>query len=312
MKLWKIYFGCALDLLLGDPPAFPHPVVCMGRGIEGLEPLLRAAFPDTPMGELAGGAALAGTVPLLSWEITSQFRRFPGLELLWCWQVLALRGLGDAGLDVYRPLCRGDLDAARTAVGRMVGRDTEILTEAGVVRAAVESVAENFCDGVAAPLLALFLGGVPLAMACKAVNTLDSMTGYRTDRYEYFGKASAKLDDAVNFLPARIAALCWIGGSVLTGQDGKSALRIWLRDRRKHPSPNAGQTESACAGALGLRLGGPARYFGRWHRKPFLGEPMREAESEDILRAVRTLYAAAGILLAACTMAELWRTGRIS
>ena len=164
--------------------------------------------------------------------------------------------------------------------------------------AAVETVAENFSDGVAAPLFYMLLGGAPLALTYKAINTMDSMVGYKNDRYLYFGRAAAKLDDAANFIPSRLAALCWIGGAFLTGQDGKNAWRIWRRDRRNHASPNSAQTESACAGALGVQLAGPASYFGKLLEKPTIGDPDRPVEPEDITRANRMLYAAGGLALA--------------
>ena len=170
--------------------------------------------------------------------------------------------------------------------------------------AAVETVAENFSDGVAAPLFYLLIGGAPLALAYKAVNTMDSMVGYKNDRYLYFGRAAARLDDLANYLPSRLAALCWIGGAFLTGQDGRGAWRIWRRDRRNHASPNSAQTESACAGALGVQLAGPASYFGKRVDKPAIGDPGRHVEPEDIARANRTLYAAGGLALGAGLLAR--------
>jgi adenosylcobinamide-phosphate synthase len=163
----------------------------------------------------------------------------------------------------------------------------------------VETVAENFSDGVAAPLFYLLIGGAPLALAYKAVNTMDSMVGYKNDRYLYFGRAAARLDDAANFIPSRLAALCWMAGAALTGQDGKNAWHIWRRDRHNHASPNSAQTESACAGALGVRLGGSASYFGRVVDKPTIGDPDRPVEPRDIARANRMMYAAGGAALAA-------------
>ena len=176
-----------------------------------------------------------------------------------------------------------------------MGRDTAELSGEEVARAAVETVAENFSDGVAAPLFYMLLGGAPLALAYKAVNTMDSMVGYKNDRYLHFGRAAAKLDDAANYIPARLAALAWIGGAAIAGQDAKNAWRIWRRDRRNHSSPNSAQTESACAGALGVQLGGPSRYFGKLYEKPAIGDPLRPVEAADIRRAVQTLYGAAAL-----------------
>lgn len=303
-----IPWGFALDLLLADPEGMPHPVVYMGRAITALEGVLRPRLPKTPGGELLGGAVLAAALPAGTFAAASGACRAArrlhpaagfALETLWCWQALALKGLAAESGRVQAELERGDLPAARKAVARIVGRDTEALPAEGVAKAAVETVAENFSDGVAAPLFYLLIGGAPLALAYKAVNTMDSMVGYKNDRYLYFGRAAARLDDAANYLPSRLAALCWIGGAFLTGQDGRGAWRIWRRDRRNHASPNSAQTESACAGALGVRLGGPARYFGKLYEKPTIGDALRPVEPEDIPRANRTLYAAAVLALTA-------------
>ncbi len=292
-----------LDLLFGDPAAIPHPVVLMGRCITRAEAFLRARLPDS-----VGGVVLAASLPLLTFAAALGLCRVAAyvhplchfaLQTFWGWQSLALHGLADESRNVYAQLCKPDLRAAREAVARIVGRDTGKLDEYGVIRAAVESVAENFSDGVAAPLLYFFLGGAPLALAYKAVNTMDSMIGYRNARYLRFGRAAAKLDDAANYVPSRIAALCWVLSAALTGYDAREAWRIWRRDRRKHASPNAGQTESACAGALGIQLGGPAYYFGEYCDKPRLGDATRQPEAADILRANRMLYAAGVLLLAA-------------
>ena len=308
-----IPWGFALDLLLADPEGMPHPVVYMGKAITALEGVLRPRLPKTPRGELLGGAVLAAALPAGTFAVASGACRAArrlhpaagfALETLWCWQALALKGLAAESGRVQAELERGDLPAARKAVARIVGRDTEALPAEGVAKAAVETVAENFSDGVAAPLFYLLIGGAPLALAYKAVNTMDSMVGYKNDRYLYFGRAAARLDDAANYLPSRLAALCWIGGAFLTGQDGRGAWRIWRRDRRNHASPNSAQTESACAGALGVQLAGPASYFGKRVDKPAIGDPGRPVEPEDIARANRTLYAAGGLALGAGLLAR--------
>lgn len=289
-----------LDLLLGDPviPHFPHPVVVMGRIITWSEDCLRKIFPRTPRGELAAGRVLAVSLPIvvltaaglvcLIGRLLHPFLVF-FFQILWCWQALAMKDLLLESRKVYRVLQTGDLSAARKAVGRIVGRDTGELTEEGIIKAAVETVAENFSDGVLAPLLYMLLGGAPLAMAYKAVNTMDSMIGYKNDRYLYFGRGAARLDDAVNFLPSRLAALFWIAASGLAGQDMAGAFRVWRRDRRCHASPNSGQCEAACAGALGIQLAGPASYFGKVYEKPFIGDRKRPVCTEDILRADRVM-----------------------
>ena len=213
------------------------------------------------------------------------------LQMLWCGQALAARGLAQESRNVYKELAKGDLPAARRAVARIVGRDTQNLTAAGVTRAAVETVAENASDGVIAPLLYMLLGGAPLALTYKAINTMDSMLGYKNEKYLYFGRAAAKLDDLANYIPSRLAALLWVAAAAFTGNDAKGAWRIWRRDRRNHASPNSAQTESACAGALGVQLAGPAYYFGEYYDKPTIGDPLREIEPRDILRANRMMYA---------------------
>lgn len=302
--------GFVLDLLLGDPviPHFPHPVVIMGRIITRMEGSLRNIFPKTPRGELAAGGVLAAALSLGTLVVTGLVcwggaAVHPALgfffQTLWCWQTLAMKDLSQESQNVYAVLETGDLPAARKAVGRIVGRDTQDLTAQGIIKATVETVAENFSDGVAAPLFYLLLGGAPLGMMYKAINTMDSMVGYQNQRYLYFGRAAAKLDDAANFLPSRIAALLWIAASGLTGQDMRGAWRIWRRDRHNHASPNAAQCEAACAGALGVQLAGPAYYFGELYEKPTIGDDLRPVELEDILRANRILFAAGLLALAA-------------
>ena len=298
--------GFVIDLLLGDPAWMPHPVVFMGRCISALEKLLRRIFPKTPKGELAGGVILAAVLPLGTLALTGLCVWGLGLihpalsfalQVLWCWQALAAKGLRQESDNVRRALVTGTLDDARKAVSRIVGRDTAALSREGVIRAAVETVAENFSDGVVAPLFWMLLGGAPLALAYKAVNTMDSMVGYKNDRYRYFGRAAAKLDDAANWLPSRLAALLLVAAAPLTGQNAGRAFAIWRRDRRKHASPNSAQTESAMARALGGRLGGPASYFGKIHQKPWIGDDTRPIEPEDITRAGRMLYAGSVLAL---------------
>ena len=297
---WAVLGGFLLDALFGDPAWLPHPVVLMGRCISALEKQLRTALPKTPRGELAGGAAVAAVLPLGTLAVTglacwAAARLHPALglalQMLWCGQALAAKGLAQESRNVYKELAKGDLPAARRAVARIVGRDTQNLTAAGVTRAAVETVAENTSDGVIAPLLYMLLGGAPLALTYKAINTMDSMLGYKNEKYLYFGRCAAKLDDAANWLPSRLAALLWVAAAALTGNSARGAWRIWRRDRRRPASPNSAQTESACAGALGVQLAGPAYYFGEYYDKPTIGDPLREIEPRDILRANRMMYA---------------------
>ena len=290
--------GYVLDLILGDPETLTaiHPVVLMGHCITALEKLLRQLFPKTEKGELIGGMLLAMMIPIGTLLFSSGIlwllnRIIPLLAFLaaciWCWQALAIKNLCDEAEQVQRTLENGTLSEARKAVSRIVGRDTEALDRNGVIRAAIETVAESFSDGITAPMLYMLIGGAPLALCYKSINTLDSMVGYKNERYLFFGRAGARLDDAVNYIPSRLGALLLIGSAKFCGEDSANAKRIWKRDRRRHLSPNAAQCEAAMAGALGLRLCGPASYFGEWVDKPWIGENTREAETNDIRRACR-------------------------
>ena len=293
--------GFVLDLILGDPEGFPHPVVLMGAAIAKLEKVLRGSFSDTPEGRRKAGIVLAAVLPAGTAFISMSALYLAGrihpalrylLEIIWCWQALAMCCLRKESENVRRKLTTGTLDEARKAVSRIVGRDTEALDAEGVTKAAVETVAENFSDGEIAPLFYMLIGGAPLALAYKAVNTMDSMVGYKNEKYLDFGRAAAKLDDAANWVPSRLAALLLIAACPLAGMDRKNARRIWRRDRRKHASPNSAQTEAAMAGALGVQLAGPASYFGKRLEKPYIGDPKRPVEPEDISRANRLMYAA--------------------
>lgn len=297
---WAVLGGFLLDAVFGDPAWLPHPVVLMGRCITALENHLRTALPKTPQGELVGGGVVAVVLPLGTLAVTGLACHLAAalhpalglaLQMFWCAQALAAKGLVQESRNVYRELVKGDLPAARRAVARIVGRDTQALTAEGVTKAAVETVAENASDGVIAPLFYMLIGGAPLALTYKAINTMDSMLGYKNEKYLYFGRCAAKLDDAANWLPSRLAALLWVAAAALTGNSARGAWRIWRRDRHNHASPNSAQTESACAGALGVQLAGPACYFGEYYDKPTIGDPLRPIEPQDILRANRMMYA---------------------
>lgn len=287
-----------LDLLLGDPRRLYHPVRLIGRLIAWMELRLRAAFPPDEQGERAAGLVLAAAVPALALFIIGAilfaaarlhplFRLL--LETLIGYTLLAARSLQRESEAVCRALEEGTLDDARDAVSRIVGRNTARLSREQVVRAAVETVAENTSDGVVAPMLYMALGGAALGYFYKAVNTLDSMVGYKNERYLHFGRASAKLDDLLNYIPARLSAFCMVAAAACTGLDPSGAWRIWRRDRRRHASPNSAQTESACAGALHIQLAGDAVYFGRVVRKPAIGDDLRPPQPEDIRRAGRLM-----------------------
>ena len=299
--------GFILDFIFGDPAWIYHPVRIIGKGIELGERLLRRISGEKHL--TAAGAVLwpmiAGLsflfplgILLLAWKI------HPGLcfalESFWCFQILAARSLCRESGKVYDRLQENDLPGARRAVSMIVGRDTESLTEEGVTKAAVETVAENTSDGVTAPLIYLMIGGAPLGFLYKAVNTMDSMLGYKNDRYLYFGRVPAGMDDIFNYIPARLTALLMIAAAYLTGLDGKNAWKIYKRDRKKHASPNAAQTESVCAGALRVQLAGDAVYFGKLYKKEFIGDSLHPIEPQDIRRTQRLMYVTALLVLFLC------------
>jgi adenosylcobinamide-phosphate synthase len=305
-----ILAGYVLDLLFGDPAGRFHPVCLIGKLISALEDkLYRKSDPDRR--KQSRGTLLTVSVIIITALVTAGIlvtaliagKNTGGiiyliLAALLCDSTLAVRDLRKESMKVASALNKG-LPDARKALSRIVGRDTENLDEAAVIRAAVETVAENTTDGAVSPLFFLFLGGPAAAMAYKAVNTMDSMIGYKNERYLHFGRATAKLDDVLNFIPARIAALLWIAAAGLCGEDMKGAWRIWRRDRFKHESPNSAQTESACAGSLQVALAGDAYYFGKLKKKPVIGDPVREITPDDIRRANRMMTVTSGLAMAA-------------
>ena len=289
-------------------------MIFIGKLIGFLEKRLRKIFPKTKRGENIAGGVLWLLVALISFGIPAAVlavchRISPWLRLavesLMCWQILATKSLRDESMKVYAALQSGDLEKSRYAVSMIVGRDTARLDDAGVTRAAVETVAENTSDGIVAPLIYLAIGGAPLGFFYKAVNTMDSMLGYVEPPYKNIGLIPAKADDIANFLPARISALFMLAAGWLLGMDGKNGWKIFRRDRFNHASPNSAQTESVCAGLLGLQLAGDAWYHGVLHKKKFIGDPLREIEHEDIPRACRLLYGTALLALALCAGIKL-------
>ena len=292
--------GFVLDLLFGDPHWLPHPIRLIGRLISFLEKKLY----DETKNLRARGSVLVVLVLLITGVVAGGILYFVYriqsvagcvVESIMTYQILAIRSLKVESMKVYDALQTGTIEDARRAVSMIVGRDTACLDEAGVTKAAVETVAENTSDGVIAPMIALAVGGPFLGFLYKAVNTMDSMIGYKNDRYLLFGRTAAKLDDVVNYLPARISAYLMIAAAYLAGRDfnGTRAFFVYRRDRRKHASPNSAHTEAVCAGALGVRLAGDASYFGKIVKKPYIGDDVRPVEISDIRRANRLLYVTA-------------------
>ena len=301
-----LVLGFILDLFLGDPDWMPHPIVLIGKLISALEKCIRDIFPKSKSGERLGGLLLAILVPGISFFLPFFILLIAGkffyplklaLEVFWCWQILAAKTLAKEGKMVCEKVRASDLIGARKQVGRIVGRDTGELTMTGVVKACVETIAESTSDGVIAPLFFMAIGGIPVGFLYKAVNTLDSMVGYKNEKYRYFGTCSARLDDILNFIPARITAILMILVSAFLGFDYKGAFRVWKRDRLKHLSPNSGNPEAAVAGALGIMLGGDAFYFGELHKKATLGDDVRNPEAEDINRAIKLMYGSSALCL---------------
>ena len=302
ISLLALGIGFVLDLILGDPYWLWHPIRLVGSWISICERLVRKLFPNTEKGLLAAGVLLVILVTgmttlipfLILWgaqQISPWLRLV--LESVMCYQLLATRSLKTESMKVYKELIKPDLKGARYAVSMIVGRDTENLTGEGVAKAAVETVAENTSDGVIAPMIFMAIGGAAGGFFYKSVNTMDSMVGYKNDKYLYLGRCAAKFDDLLNYLPARISAWLMIAATAFVGLDTKNAGKIYLRDRYNHASPNSAQTEAVMAGALNVQLAGDAWYFGKLHKKKFIGDAHRPVVPEDIKTANRLLYATA-------------------
>lgn len=299
--------GFVLDLLIGDPHFIPHPVRLIGSLISFLDKRLNSdvrynsSENEANLTKYKRGVLLAFTVIFATFAVSViilvaaySINLYAGVivEAVMTWQILATKCLRVESMRVYDVLSTDGVEAGRRAVSMIVGRDTSVLDEAGVTRAAVETVAENTSDGVIAPMLYTAIGGPVLGFVYKAVNTMDSMLGYKNDKYMYFGRFAARLDDVVNFIPARISAYLMIIAAFIGGRqfDGRNAYRIFKRDRFNHASPNSAQTESVCAGALRVQLAGDAVYFGKLVKKKYIGDGLREIEYEDIKRANRLMY----------------------
>ncbi len=314
--VFAFFLGFISDLILGDPYWLPHPIRLIGKLIAGLDGKLMKDNWDNvekrnEKREINKGLQLVIIVILLTFVITSALlissyfiHPYLGVlvETIMSYQILATKCLKIESMKVYKCLKEEGLEAARKSVSMIVGRDTAVLDEEGVVKAAIETVAENTSDGVIAPMIYTAIGGPVLGFLYKAVNTMDSMVGYKNDKYIFFGRAAARLDDFVNYLPARISAYLMIAAAFLGGKsyNVKQAYKIYKRDKRKHASPNSAQTESVCAGALGVRLAGDASYFGKVVKKPFIGDDLRKPLYEDIKRVNKLMYITAWLCEILC------------
>lgn len=302
--LGALVVGYVADLFLGDPHGIWHPICFIGNMISVFEKGLRRIFPKTKHGELLAGVFLvifvlfcAAAIPAVLLYICFRVHWILGfaVECYMCCTILATKSLKTESMKVYTALEKEGVEEGRRAVSMIVGRDTHNLTETGVVKAAVETIAENTSDGIIAPMIFMVIGGPVLGYFYKAVNTMDSMVGYKNEKYLYFGRAAAKFDDVMNYLPSRISAWMMIAAAPLAGLDAKEGRRIFKRDRRKHASPNAAQTEAVMAGALHVQLVGPAWYFGEKYDKPTIGDDTRPVERDDIVRANRLLYMSSAV-----------------
>ena len=297
MNLLSIYTGYILDLIIGDPYSFPHPVRFIGKLINFVEKQIRKTTKSDKGLKIAGfilwfivvGVTLGITFIVIQIFKFNKIAYFLVNSIL-IYTTLATKCLKDESVKIYKVLKTGDIEKSRIQLSYIVGRDTTNLSEKEIVRATVETVAENTVDGIIAPLFYGFIGGAPLAMAYKAINTLDSTVGYKNEKYYYLGYASAKIDDIANYIPARIGVILLSLGSLFVGFNFKDALKIGIRDRKNHKSPNCAFPEGAVAGALGIQLGGTNIYFGKAVYKPTIGDKKREIEIEDIVRTNKIMY----------------------
>ena len=281
----KIYIAYILDLIFGDPYVIPHPVQAIGKLISFLEKRL-IGFSNKKF----FGMILNITVLAVTFTVCYFLQKFVIVEIYLMYTVFSVKCLGDEGRKVYRILKEGNLAKARKELSYLVSRDTESLEKNDIIRSTMETISENTVDGVIAPMIYMFIGGLPLAMVYKAINTMDSMVGYKNDKYLYFGRCAAKLDDFANYIPARVAGICMIVAAYLLSLDAKKAWKIFKRDRYNHLSPNSAMTESVTAGALHIQLGGGHFYFGKWVPKDTIGDDIRQVEPEDIVQTNNLMY----------------------
>lgn len=301
-----VFVAFLLDLLFGDPRWLPHPIRFIGWLIDFLEKAIRSVFPKNKSGEIIGGIVLCVLVVSISFLVP--FYLLKGLnaihpwikyvvETFFCYQIFATKSLRTESMRVYEHIKHQDIEGSRKYLSWIVGRDTQNLSFTQIIKAVIETIAENTSDGVIAPMLFMMIGGAPLGFFYKAVNTLDSMVGYKNEQYLNFGKFSAIFDDVVNFLPARITGLGMIIAACITEFDGKNAWNMFWRDRHNHSSPNSANPEAACAGALNIQLAGDAYYFGKLYQKKTIGDDHRPVEAIDIPKANKLMYVTASICL---------------
>ncbi len=305
--LIAVIIGFILDLVLGDPHWLPHPIRLIGNLISKGEKAIRRLFPVTKNGEFIGGIILTVIIATIAFFVPLLMLYFAGkvstilkiaIHSIFCYQILATKSLKTESMKVYNQLVKNDIINARKYLSWIVGRDTERLNEEEITKATVETIAENTSDGVIAPLIFLVLGGAPLGFLYKAVNTLDSMIGYKNARYMFFGRFAAKLDDLFNYIPAILSAYIMIVAGFISGLDYKNAYKIYKRDKSNHSSPNSAKTESVCAGALKVQLAGDAYYFGKLVKKQTIGDNSRTIELKDILLTNRLMYVTAILAVA--------------
>lgn len=311
-SLIALCIGFLLDLLLGDPHWLYHPIRLIGSLINKTESILRKVFPKSAKGEGLAGlflviivAGLSTVIPVILLLSLYHWNIYVGLllESIFCYQLLATKSLKDESMKVYEALSKGDIEGGRTAVSMIVGRDTKNLSASGITKATVETIAENTSDGIIAPMLYMAIGGAGLGFFYKAINTMDSMVGYKNDKYLYLGRVAAKTDDLLNFIPARLSGYLMIFGTLFTKFNTKNAWKIYHRDRYNHASPNSAHTEAVVAGALEVLLAGDAYYFGKLYHKKTIGDEIRQIECKDIKKSNQLLYITAIIgMILFCTI----------
>ena len=301
----KIWIAYVLDLIFGDPQNIIHPVQIIGKMINiGEKSLLEKKYKSDRKYKFFAGMILNITVISLTYGITYLIPRtsensiiLTVAEIYLMYTVFSINSLAREGNRVYNILKEGNIERARKDLSYLVSRDTETMDEKMIIRSTMETISENTVDGIVAPMLYMFLGGLPLSMTYKAINTFDSMVGYKNEKYMDFGKFSAKLDDVANFIPARITGILIVIGSIILGYDYKNSLKVFIRDRKNHSSPNSGHAEAGVAGALGVQFGGRVSYFGKEVDKPVIGDKIKDFELEDIKKNIKIMYVASFLSL---------------